>query len=83
MRALVEALGSPLDPDRARLLSALSHELRTPLTSALGYLELLQDGALGPLTREQERVLRTVAGSMARLSAYVDELDPREAAEHR
>ena len=66
----------PLDADGARLLSAVSHQLRTPLTSALGYLELLSDRTLGPLTSEQARVLGTVAGSVARLSVLIDELDP-------
>jgi signal transduction histidine kinase len=73
--ALVEAM-RPLDVEGARLLSAVSHQLRTPLTSALGYLELLSDQTLGPLTAEQERVLGTVAGSVARLSVIIDELDP-------
>jgi len=74
--ALVEAL-SPLDADTAHLLAALAHQLRTPLTSVLGYLELLLDGSMDPLTAEQERVLHTVAASMTRLAAYVDDLEPR------
>ena len=75
-RALVEALG-PLDAGTAGLLSAFSHQLRTPLTSVLGYLELVTDGSLGPLTAEQERVLRTVAEAMARLAAIIEDLEPR------
>ena len=74
-RELVRAL-SPLDPDTAALLCALSHQLRTPLTSVLGYLELLTDGTLGPVTAEQERVLRTVSDGMARLAAFIDDLEP-------
>jgi light-regulated signal transduction histidine kinase (bacteriophytochrome) len=71
----VEAL-RPLDAHGAELLSALAHHLRTPLTSALGYLELLTDESLGPLTAEQDRVLRTVGASVERLARMVDELDP-------
>jgi signal transduction histidine kinase len=74
-RALVEAL-SPLDARTARLLSALSHQLRNPLTSVLGYLELLSDGSLGPLTEEQQRVLQVVAAGMTRLAEFADELEP-------
>lgn len=75
MRALVEAL-SPLDARTAELLAALSHELRNPLTTVLGYLELLADGSLGPLSEEQQRVLRVVASGMTRLAAFADELEP-------
>lgn len=74
-RALVEAL-SPLDARTARLLSALSHQLRNPLTTVLGYLELLSDGSLGPLTCEQQRVLRMVAAGMSRLAEFAEELEP-------
>lgn len=72
---MVEAL-SPLDARTAELLGALSHQLRNPLTAVLGYLELLTDGSLGPLTEEQERVLRVVAAGMARLAEFVDDLEP-------
>jgi len=75
--ALVDAL-RPLDPAKERLLGALSHQLRNPLTSVIGYLELLTDQTLGPITPEQDRVLRTVAHSMARLAAMIDELAPTE-----
>ena len=75
-RALIEALG-PLDPAAADLLSAFSHQLRTPLTSVLGYLELVTDGSLGPMTAEQQRVLRTVADGVHRLAALIDQLEPR------
>lgn len=78
-QALVEALG-PLDARKADILGALSHQLRNPLTSVLGYLELLADGSLGPLTAEQERALHMVADGVARLCAYVDELDPGDPA---
>ena len=75
-RALIEALG-PLDATATDLLSAYSHQLRTPLTSVLGYLELVTDGTLGPMTAEQQRVLRTVADGMTRLAALIDQLEPR------
>lgn len=75
-RALIEALG-PLDATAADLLSAFSHQLRTPLTSVLGYLELVTDGSLGPMTAEQQRVLRTVADGMTRLAALIEQLEPR------
>ena len=78
-RALLEALG-PLDAGTAGLLSAYSHQLRNPLTSILGYLELVTDGSLGPMTAEQQRVLRTVADGMTRLASLIDDLEPHERA---
>ena len=70
----MEAL-SPLDARTTGLLRALSHELRNPLTTVLGYLELLTDGALGPLTEEQQRVLSLVAGAMSELVDVVEDLE--------
>jgi signal transduction histidine kinase len=72
----MEAL-SPLDTRTAGLLRALSHQLRNPLTTALGYLEMLADGSLGPLTGEQLRVLRMVVGGVSVLAEYVEDLEPR------
>lgn len=77
--ALLQAL-SPLDERTEGLLRALAHQLRNPLTSVSGYVELMIDGSLGPLTDEQVRVLRTVTDGMARLSEFIDELEPRTSA---
>lgn len=73
--ALVEAL-RPLDARTASLLSDLAHQLRNPLTTVLGYLELVTDGSLGPLSAEQERVLSVVAAGMSRLAELVEDLEP-------
>lgn len=72
---LVDAL-RPLDPRTAELLRAAAHELRTPLTSIVGFLELLREGAAGPIAPDQERILRTVARNTAELTALVDCLEP-------
>ncbi len=39
------------------MIHHVSHELRTPLTLLLGYAELLDNEALGPLTQEQKQAL--------------------------
>jgi signal transduction histidine kinase len=55
-------------------VAAVGHELRTPLTSMTGFIELLSDGAAGPLTPEQARYLEIVGRAAARLQALVGEL---------
>ncbi len=70
------------DAGRARdeRVAALGHELRTPLTSMAGFIELLRDGAAGPLTPEQARYLEIVGRAAERLQGLVGELldDVRE-----
>lgn len=73
--ALVDAL-RPLDAARARLLQRAAHDLRTPLTAVAGFVELLSDGALGPLTGEQQRVLQAVIRNTRSLMGLVDAFDP-------
>jgi signal transduction histidine kinase len=45
---------------KSEFVGAISHELRSPLNVTLGYLEMLQDGALGPLAGEQCDALETI-----------------------
>ena len=50
-------------------LDVLNHVLRTPLTVVTGYLELLLDGALGPLTEDQADALRLAENAARQLEA--------------
>ena len=43
---------------KSEFVGAVSHELRSPLNIVLGYVEMLLDEALGPLTGEQRDALR-------------------------
>ena len=45
---------------KSDFLSNMSHELRTPLNSIIGFSEVLQAGASGPLTPEQEEYLKDI-----------------------
>ena len=59
---------------KTNFVSNISHELRTPLAHMIGYIELLKDEALGPLTREQVTAADVLAKSYNRLYGLIDEL---------
>jgi len=48
-------------------LANMSHELRTPLTAVIGYVSLMEEGLVGPLTSDQETTLAQVKASSAQL----------------
>ncbi len=56
-----------LDELKSRFVSVAAHELRTPLTSISGYLEVLLDEEISPLTREQREYLEIVQSSAGRM----------------
>ncbi|GAA3393432.1 PAS domain S-box protein [Cryptosporangium minutisporangium] len=63
-----------IDQVRTDLVSTVSHELRTPLTSISGYLELLMDGDVGPITGEQAAMVEVAHRSSQRLLLLVEDL---------
>ncbi len=52
----------------------LSHELRTPVASMLGYVEMLQEGDMGPLTDDQLSALSVVERNGRRLLELLTEM---------
>ena len=42
-------------------LSVMSHELRTPLNVITGYAEVLSQGVLGEIQREQMHAVKTIS----------------------
>lgn len=65
-----------LDRMKDEFLSALSAQLGTPINTILGYLDVLADGGLGPLTGHQETYLRRLRANAGLLLALVnDQLD--------
>jgi PAS domain S-box-containing protein len=52
-------------------LATMSHELRTPLGVILGYLDLLRDGAFGPLPTKQRGILHRMESNARELLALV------------
>lgn len=59
---------------RTEFYRNISHELATPMTPIVGYLKLLVDEDLGPLTKGQHKALVTMDGCVKRLRAVLDNL---------
>lgn len=59
---------------RREFLRNLSHELATPMTPIVGYLKLLLDEELGPITPMQKKSLAAVSASTERLRNLIDTL---------
>lgn len=55
-------------------LASVSHELRTPLTAILGLTETLQEDIYGPLTEQQQGVLRNIDQSGRHLLALITDI---------
>ena len=72
-RSAVERL-SELERVKADFVATVSHELRTPLTSMIGYIELLEDGAVGELAADQRAVANRVQRNGRRLLLLVEDL---------
>ncbi len=63
-----------VDHVKQELVSNVSHELRTPITSISGYAELLADGSLGELNRQQADAMQRIERNVTRLGLLVEDL---------
>ncbi len=63
-----------LDQARKEFYRNVSHELATPMTPIVGYLKLLRDAELGPLTPPQEKSLKAMDECVQRLRGLIDNL---------
>lgn len=63
-----------LDRQKTDFLSTVSHELRTPLTSISGYLELLEEGAVGELSAGQQKMVHVIGRNAQRLQGLIEDL---------
>jgi signal transduction histidine kinase len=59
---------------RTEFYRNISHELATPLTPVVGYMKLLIDEELGPVTKAQHKALVAMDGCVKRLRAILDNL---------
>jgi PAS domain S-box-containing protein len=55
-------------------VGTVSHELRTPLTAIKGFIELVADGDVGPLTDSQQEFLQIAARNTDRLGNLINDL---------
>ncbi len=65
---------SELNQLKSNFVSNISHELRTPLTHLKGYIELLEENALGDLTSQQADAVRVMKKAEGRLGALIENL---------
>ncbi len=63
-----------MDKLRKEFYRNVSHELATPLTPIVGYLSMLLNDELGPLTKQQQKALRAVDDCTKRLRGQIDNL---------
>ena len=63
-----------LDRAKDAFISTVSHELRTPLTSIVGYLEMLAEGGMGPLTDGVSQSVEIIERNVVRLRDLVEDL---------
>jgi signal transduction histidine kinase len=59
---------------RREFLRNLSHEFATPMTPVVGYLRLLLNEELGPLTPLQRKCIESINNSTRKLRALIDNL---------
>lgn len=63
-----------LDQARKQFYRNISHELSTPMTPIVGYVKLLGDQELGPLTPHQLKAVRAIDECANRLRGLIDNL---------
>jgi signal transduction histidine kinase len=63
-----------LEKVKSHFLNLVSHELRSPLTVALGYVSMLEEEALGPLTPRSRSVLPIVMAKLNEMETLVEQM---------
>lgn len=72
--ALANEKLTELDRLKKEFIANVTHELKTPLVAILGYLEMFDEGRLGPLDDRQKNALAVAFRSAQRLEKLIEEL---------
>lgn len=59
---------------KGEILQNVSHELRTPLMAAIGYVDVLLDGQIGNLSKEQMESLKITQQKLQHLASIVENM---------
>ncbi|MEI6037748.1 MAG: HAMP domain-containing sensor histidine kinase, partial [Planctomycetota bacterium] len=73
-RLILWADDKEVDRLKTNFLSIVSHELRTPLTSIIGFVRLVEEEKVGPITPPQCDLLKRVSHHAAHLQSMVNDL---------
>jgi signal transduction histidine kinase len=73
LRAALDEI-KELNRIKADFVGNMSHELRTPLAHIVGYVDLLDNGSLGPLTIQQQKAIDVLKKSQKRLGQLIEHL---------
>nr|WP_244395947.1 PAS domain-containing sensor histidine kinase [Beijerinckia indica] len=75
-RALTERNQALLDAEKLRndFVHHVSYELRSPLTNIIGFIEMLGEGAVGPLNEKQHEYIGYVMASSSALRAIINDI---------
>lgn len=63
-----------LDREKQDFVSMLSHDLKNPITAAIGSVDLVREGRLGPINREQAEYLMSAIDSCIEVVAMIDNM---------
>lgn len=63
-----------MDRLRNRFMAIVSHEFRTPLVPVMGYLQMLNEGRMGPLNPEQNKAVQVALRNTQRLLELVEKV---------
>jgi signal transduction histidine kinase len=63
-----------LDRTKDEFISMASHQLRTPLTTIKGYLSMILDGDIGPVTKNEKQMIQQAFDSAERMVFLIADL---------
>jgi signal transduction histidine kinase len=63
-----------LDQTKDEFISMASHQLRTPLTTIKGYLSMVLEGDVGPVSKEEKKMIQQAFDSAERMVFLISDL---------